>query len=697
MAVGTGLPGAGQGRKQIVRPGEIVRAEGGTAALWGELARTGAELAQVGTDVVKGEMALQAIQQKQQAARFIADAELSARQKQVELREQHRYDPEGFSKAWQEHTNGVLGSTEPSLVPELRVMLGQEGLRAQNELTRERASRDEGLAKQSHLARLDMSEQDLLTVAASGGTGEEIVQARLDYENVLNSAVSFGFMARDEADRRMMGVNSRAVAESVTVNVRSVYDAKGAEAATQLVRQQLLEKQPDGVTVADARGAAARAMAEIRQMESSRKAALSEAKVTATELKGLMRQGVLVPPAEVEQAAAALRGAGGGTEAAELLDMHGQVRVLNDLARLPPLEQEQALVVLERQAEAGQVDPFLLREMRELPGRTRTALNQDPMGHAARIGVVQLKPIDWTGDAAAFEATMVERRQSAGVVEQQYGLATIPPLTRDEIAGLKNAYDRADAAGRTVILGRLAKGLDGDRLTSTLKEVAGERPVFAWAGGLFKTNPDVALSVVRGEAVMAADKKTVPSVDQAFQSAVTDYLGEAMAVTPQARAAAVQAAMARYADLSATAGDLSGTLDEDRLEQALSDVTGGVGRWNGRKVVLPPGVDEERFETLLDGLSDADLAGAVTAKGTAVKASDFRKLGTLVDYGNGRYLVDLGGAGYVQRVGGGPFVLDLGAKASQQDPASAPRRQSGGVPDAYVTGGVAASYGGRPR
>jgi len=325
----------------------------------------------------------------------------------------------------------------------------------------------------------------------------------------------------------------------------------------------------------------------------------------------------------------------------------------------------------EQKVGGSSIDAETLKELRQMPGRTREALKADPLAHAARIGVVPSLPdIDWSnGDAAT--AALVQRQKAARVVEQHYTLGAVPVFRRDEIDALKATYDRLDSDGRAGLLGTLAKSLDGDHLTATLEKVAGDRPLFAWAGALYTRNPEVARSVIHGEAVMKSlDKAVVPKDDATTRQTIADKLGTAMQHLPQARAAATQAAMARYADLSAKAGDFSGALDTSRMEQAISDVTGGIVLWGGswlsgqtKTTVVPPqpGMSGSDFGKLMDSLTDTDVAGARTAKGTAISAADLRRLGRLHDAGEGRYLVEMGG-GFVQSADGKPYVLDLGRK-----------------------------------
>ncbi|MFP5515949.1 MAG: cell wall hydrolase, partial [Alphaproteobacteria bacterium] len=317
------------------------------------------------------------------------------------------------------------------------------------------------------------------------------------------------------------------------------------------------------------------------------------------------------------------------------------------------------------------VDPDLIRDMEAANTRKMEALKSDPLGYVSGLrGAPALPAVDWSQpDAAA--AALQERQRTAAATSSMFQIGgPAPVLTKPELDTLKATWANGDASTRGRIVGTLGRSLDGDHLRATLEKVAGDDPVFAAAGMLYQQNADLGLSIVRGQSVIDLDKKILPQ-DKAIRQSVNDYLGSAAGNMPKSRDAIERAALARYADLSAAANDRSGVMDESRLNQALTDVTGGVVEWGGsswsvsnRKIIPPkPGMSASDFGRLVDGLTDDDLAGMTTGSGTAIKASDFRRLGALHDAGPGRYLVEIGG-GFAQGPDKQPFVLDLSKKVA---------------------------------
>lgn len=317
------------------------------------------------------------------------------------------------------------------------------------------------------------------------------------------------------------------------------------------------------------------------------------------------------------------------------------------------------------------VDPDLIRDLETANTKKMEALKSDPLGYVSRLrGAPALPAVDWTKpDATA--AALQERQRISAATSSMFKIDVAPVLTKPELDQMKATWNQGDSGTRARIVGTLARSLDGKHLTSTLEKVAGDNPVFASAGLIYQQNPELALSIVRGTSYIDADKKILPP-EKNVRTEVNDFLGTAASSMPQARAAIEQAALARYADLSAGAKDFSGAFDSSRMQQALRDVTGGVVSWGqGTKLfglagvpkIIPPkpGMTDSEFGKLIDSLTDADLTGMTTGSGTQIKASEFRRLASLHDAGPGRYMVEIGG-GFARGTDGQPFVLDLSRK-----------------------------------
>lgn len=348
------------------------------------------------------------------------------------------------------------------------------------------------------------------------------------------------------------------------------------------------------------------------------------------------------------------------------------------------------------------VDPDLIRDMEAANTKKMEALKSDPLGYVSSLrGAPALPTVDWSRpDAAA--AALQERQRTAAATSSMFKIEAAPVLTKPELDQMKAVWDGGDSGTRAQIVGTLGRGLDGKHLEATMEKVAGNNPVFAAAAMAYqKVGPDLALSLVRGASYIDRGAKILPP-DSKFLSDVNDYLGTAYADHPQTRAAIIEAAKARYADLSAKPDkdgkvDFSGVYDSDRMRRALVDVSGGVVKWSGssafvrnREIIPPkPYMSSDDFGKLAATLTDADFAGAETAGRKPFKASDFHKLAWLESIGPGQYTVWMND-GSVKRADGSGFILDLnGREVPQMSRGYTPAQ---GIPAAYATGGAAATY-----
>jgi hypothetical protein len=102
---------------------------------------------------------------------------------------------------------------------------------------------------------------------------------------------------------------------------------------------------------------------------------------------------------------------------------------------------------------------------------------------------------------------------------------------------------------------------------------------------------------------------------------------------------------ARYTFLAAN--DPKGTeYSSNRLQQAVDDVTGGIVSMNGARTIAPErGMSQSRFDGLMNGFTDTDLAGVTDQNGRAVSANYLRAQGHLEAIGPGRYMVNFAGPG----------------------------------------------------
>lgn len=295
-----------------------------------------------------------------------------------------------------------------------------------------------------------------------------------------------------------------------------------------------------------------------------------------------------------------------------------------------------------------------------------------------------LQPLDPAGALGEdFVATLKNRDAQAQIAHRIYG-GSGSPFTAQEAEGFHQRYADAAPADRAAIIGQLAKGLSPQTFAAALPQVVSgssaksDRPGITMAAGLYSQAPEVAGSILQGIDAQKTDEKYVPvgTNRQTYDTSRASYLpaaafNVASRTDPRGSYASMQDAVdARYAFLSAQAKDVSGNLNTSRLKQAVDDVTGGVLTHNGSAVIAPArGMTQAAFDGVLLGLTDADLAGAMTTSGKPITADFLRGSTRLQAVADGRYLVqvnrDEGNPQYAATGDGKPYVLDLrGRKAA---------------------------------
>ncbi|WP_235906614.1 hypothetical protein [Brucella anthropi] len=349
---------------------------------------------------------------------------------------------------------------------------------------------------------------------------------------------------------------------------------------------------------------------------------------------------------------------------------------------MPP---QQATAVLdELKVDAGDGATVAQQQIMEAAERTTKrvaeAMENDPIGFAAQRQWVENVPVldlaagpDAVGAAFAARQQTVDLLQARGMI--QPGTSALRPQDK---AVLNQVMTQGTPGEQATLFGAMSKNLSMKTYMATMADLAGDANArtSASAGALYQYNPQVAEGVLRGQALLKENPNYAPKKTDDNQASIDDIL------PPQAFGAGLEAsrqtllesARARYADLSNTAGDTSGEFNDDRMTQAVNEVTGGMIDFNGQSIIAPRyGMNQEDFDKLMYSLSDDYLSDAITELGDPITASDLRRYGHLRAVGDGRYLVDFGKPGVpayalskpvlgdrvTEHVSTGAFVLDL--------------------------------------
>lgn len=318
----------------------------------------------------------------------------------------------------------------------------------------------------------------------------------------------------------------------------------------------------------------------------------------------------------------------------------------------------------------------IITGMEQAQAARQQALKDDPLGYGVSRGVVRaLPPLDLSQPdtwAQSFQAY----QNGVDVMRARGEVGNISALRPEMQAQVQRALASSTPQDSIQLLGSMAQNLSPETYQATLNKIAanGEGKTTAAAGALVRDNPQVAEGILRGKALLRDNPNLAPKNTDANRATVDEIL-PTTAFAPAlegSRQSLLEAATARYADLSHQAGDSSGELNDDRIQQAITEVTGGLVDMNGGGVIAPRyGMTQDDFDKTIGALTDQDLVGAVTSSGQPVRASDLRNEGRLRAVADGRYILEFGNADYPTYVmrsaphpGGGTdmnsvFVLDL--------------------------------------
>jgi len=362
----------------------------------------------------------------------------------------------------------------------------------------------------------------------------------------------------------------------------------------------------------------------------------------------------------------------------EYADLFSQSDAFKQFQTANPAEAEAVLSAMEAGVSNGAslAEHQIVDAARRGAEASANAWRDNPLGQGARLGMIPPSPTLDLGNSEKWGQTFSSLQRSVSLLQARGvvgNISALPPQMQDQVSRALTSSTPADAIN---LLGSMATNLNTETYRATLNAIAskGDGKVMAAAGALVNQNPEVAESILRGQALMKENSLLAPRKTDSNAESINALLPiQAFGPTLEgARQSVLEAATARYADLSHQAGDTSGELDDTRMETAINEVTGGLVDMNGYTVIAPRyGMSQRDFDSLLGGLSATALAGAVTSTGQPVSASDLRNEGRLRAVADGRYVLEFGNPEYptyamraAPHPGGGAdlnsvFVLDL--------------------------------------
>lgn len=305
------------------------------------------------------------------------------------------------------------------------------------------------------------------------------------------------------------------------------------------------------------------------------------------------------------------------------------------------------------------------------------ALADDPIGYAVNRGLVPAPPALDLSQPDTWGNTFQSLQRGVDVLQTRGEVGNISALRPEMLGQVSNMLETATPQQSMQLLSSMAASMRPETYKATLGKLyaSGQGRAAATAGALAPHNPAAAEGILRGQLLLKENPLLAPKKTDDNRADIDTMLplGAFSSGSEASRQFLLESATARYADLSQQSGDTSGDLNSDRMQQAITEVTGGVLDMNGYPVIAPTyGMTQDDFDKRLSGLTDADLAGAVTTSGQPVRARDLISQGRIRAVADGRYVLEFGPEAsptYVMRQpspgnyrGPSTFVLDLGSR-----------------------------------
>ena len=277
-------------------------------------------------------------------------------------------------------------------------------------------------------------------------------------------------------------------------------------------------------------------------------------------------------------------------------------------------------------------------------------------------GLRTVAPLDFS-TPGALASGMKQRAGLLNVFRQKEGSASFRALEPEEVPAAKQAWENADVPTRIRMVTELASGLDARTLRDTMQQMAGNgSELFAAAGVIAKQNPNLAGSIIRGQAYldqsMVKVKDDVATTQELQRQLPPNMMGQ------KQWSAYKDLIFARYADLMG--GKADAVVNTSKLRQAVQDVTGGTIDYGRVRLIAPwPGATYNDFRQAVRMIEPGDLNGATYANGKPVVPEEIRSKANFVSVGDGLYRPFFGddpNSGWVRMPDGKPLVINLGAK-----------------------------------
>jgi len=305
----------------------------------------------------------------------------------------------------------------------------------------------------------------------------------------------------------------------------------------------------------------------------------------------------------------------------------------------------------------------------------QTAIAQDPMGYAERVGFIepreQLVTISGDGTLEVNEAALENRSMQAQRVAGYYQLSAPKILFANEARELGVLLDKAEGNAKLQVLGALSK-FDA-QLGEVLTDLADYNPNMALVGALVSEGAtEAAQLAVAGMDRIKAGEKALYLTNESTTLVYNSTFGRAI-TTPKHSQAIKGVANAIYTELIATRGlDDTGVINAEIYTEALQLAAGyrvvngqeygGIQEVRGVPTFINPKEQAGSYERILNEVTPEAIQ---ISTGQAIDPALAAQINENENYkirniGGDKYVIEYGekGDAVVQDTSGAPIIFD---------------------------------------
>lgn len=519
-------------------------------------------------------------------------------------------------------------------------------------LTNARARQiDEALAASDEKMNLALNDG----LSGIGGGKED---ALTSIKNELDQSVNLGLRTQREADVKFRSVKRMMDVLDVEGRINNIDYNADLNAANQLVQSLETESTFKDLTRKDRIELRRRAINLSQQIQGNNvSTARSVLKTLQTEAEGSLsnaldnlQNGSMLSDDEINEvneltlkflSQAELNP--GFVSQADQTEINDSIELMNEIIvesgeiqNLNPRELQTYIAKKRTEGQDTQLKRDVLSFLEKRQKVQADAIEKRPLEWADRTGAQPLSEIDFSlagTNPEVLNKQLKQRLPAALNVQDLYGKQKLKFITQAEQNELVIGLEKMPGMDQLALIGNINEAF-GKRATAFYEQISDDADMFAYLGGLSQTigvNAPLMNRIVNG--MQYETQLTISNIETQTEENFANMMFQAFAGLPNTQRQTLQPTITRAVRALATLNNATNPefFEKDNIlenlffeamggiGQTLQDGTGGVGTYDERYVLRPPGVDNDMLKTVIEALpdvfdSDQQLLSSVLAE-----------------------------------------------------------------------------------